>query len=101
MQSFNAANKIIFITDIVGDYGENFFYTEKDKGDGVSRKFLRKNPELEKILYRVSVLTQKEIKKNKSFLRKKFIKKTFVKIIKKLKRKFNKNTYFYSKQLNK
>ena len=37
---------------------------------------------------------QKEIDKNKLFLRKKFIKKTFGKIIKKLKRKFNKKTYF-------
>lgn len=101
LQSFNIANKIIFITDNPGDYRENFFYAEKDERDGVSRKFLRKNPELEKILYRESVLTLKEIDKNKSFLRKKFIKKTFGKIIKKLKRKFNKNTYFYSKQLNK
>jgi len=108
LKSFNKANTIIYITN-EKNFAENnnvkTFYTEKDKKESVSRKFLNSSPDIKKFLLGTVDISKNDYKKNIKRAKHKFIrrkinsaKKKILSLVKNIFRINDKNTYRHNKQ---
>lgn len=98
LKSFNSENKIIYITNIKNIGLDWVFYVEKDKHDGVARKFFKKMPQLEAFLRNSTLLTKEQILKNKKRYERNIFKRYIRKVKIKLNKVFQRKSYIHCNQ---